>query len=79
MFLTADAIHKTKVMLNCTTNLAGSRDAPHVSTLPPDVALLAVEEAVPLLQELKSEQDYFLYSQICVPQLYLICDAGIKH
>lgn len=34
-------------------DLAGSRDAPHVSTLPPDVALLAVEEAVPLLQELQ--------------------------
>lgn len=34
------------------TNLTGSRDAPHVSTLPPDAALFAVEKAIPLLQEL---------------------------
>lgn len=54
-------------MLNYTTNLAGSRDAPHISTLPPDVALLAVEKAVPLLQELKSIAGSFLHSQICVP------------
>lgn len=33
-------------------NLTGSRDAPHVSTLPPDAALFAVEKAIPLLQEL---------------------------
>lgn len=35
------------------TNLTGSRDAPNVSTLPPDVTLFAVKEAVPLLQELQ--------------------------
>lgn len=33
-------------------NLTGSRDAPHVSTLPPDAALFAVEKTIPLLQEL---------------------------
>lgn len=40
---------------NCSkhaANLTGSRDAPHVSTLPPDAALFAVEKAIPLLQEL---------------------------
>lgn len=36
------------------THLTGSRDAPDISTLPPDVALFAVEKAVPLLQELKN-------------------------
>lgn len=35
--------------------LTGSRDAPHISTLPPDVALFAVEKAIPLLQELKEK------------------------
>lgn len=37
-------------------NLTGSRDAPHVSTLPPDAALFAVEKAIPLLQELRKEK-----------------------
>lgn len=37
------------------TDLTGSRDAPDVSTLPSDVALLAVKEAVPLLQELQEK------------------------
>lgn len=36
-------------------DLTGSRDAPNISTLPPDVALFAVKEAVPLLQELQEE------------------------
>lgn len=34
---------------NKTTYLTGSRDAPHISTLPPDVTLFAVEKAIPLL------------------------------
>lgn len=37
-------------------NLTGSRDAPHVSTLPPDAALFAVEKTIPLLQELDEEK-----------------------
>lgn len=37
-----------------TSYLTGSRDAPHISTLPPDVTLFAVEKAIPLLQELNT-------------------------
>lgn len=37
------------------TDLTGSRDAPNVSTLPSDVALFAVKEAIPLLQELQEK------------------------
>lgn len=33
-------------------HLTGSRDAPHISTLPPDVALLTVEESIPLFKKL---------------------------
>lgn len=40
-----------------TANLTGSRDAPHVSTLPPDAALFAVEKAIPLLQELGEKKN----------------------
>lgn len=35
------------------TDLTGSRDAPNISTLPPDVTLFAMEEAISLLQELQ--------------------------
>lgn len=39
----------------CRTDLAGSRDAPNVSTLPPNVTLFAVKEAISLLQELQKK------------------------
>lgn len=34
--------------------LTGTRDAPDISTLPPDVAFFAVKKAIPLLQELRN-------------------------
>lgn len=64
-----------------TSYLTGSRDAPHVSTLPPDVTLPAVEKAIPLLQELirKQTSDSFVHRAMAVglqPTIILICDLS---
>ena len=53
------------IVNNETSYLTGSRDAPHVSTLPPDVTLLAVEKAIPLLQELRKQTLELQLTIIC--------------
>lgn len=49
-----------------TTNLTRSRDAPYISTLPPDVALFAVEKPIPLLQELEKTK----INKICTKSFF---------
>lgn len=63
-----------------TTNLTRSRDAPYISTLPPDVALFAVEKPIPLLQELEKTKINKMCTKSFLPQLgFSLWAALTKH
>lgn len=58
------SVHPCGTLTGCSqapTDLTGSRDAPHISTLPPDAALFAVEKAISLLQELQRKDHLCCY------------------
>lgn len=69
--VSASMLHTDTECSEAPADLTGSRDAPHISTLPPDAALFAVEKAIPLLQELEERGGEIIFVSLYWTNLLL--------